>query len=66
MGYPYNNGLPVDGEEVTIQRTSDGALFFAVCHYVVPDGSERYWTLSLPDADTTIAEADVDTWWRVT
>lgn len=65
MGYPYNNGLPVDGEEVTIQRT-DGALFFAVCHYVVPDGSERYWTLSLPDADTTIAEADVDTWWRVT
>lgn len=65
MGYPYYNGLPPAGQEVTIQR-ADGALFFAVCHYELADASDRYWTLSLPDADTTIAEAEVDSWWFVT
>lgn len=53
--------LPPAGQEKILQRT-DGVLLYGQCKYTAQDASDRVWWLSLPDADTTIAEEDIAMW----
>lgn len=53
--------LPPSGQEKHL-TLSTGVIVPGRCQYDQPDASDRVWWLSLPDADSSVDEADVLLW----